>query len=831
MVSPSSATPLSDTNTQSCFHCGLPVPSGAEYPITYRQHTEHACCRGCQAVAQTIIDSGQEAYYEHRTALPPTPKDAQAELEKLGLYDLPEIQQSFVRIEPENIREAALILENIVCAACVWLNERHISRLPGVVSVDINYATRRARVRWDNTRLKLSDILRAIQDIGYVAHPFDASKQDEIFRKERNSAIKRLAIAGLGMMQVMMYAIPTYTADPSEMTPDIVALMRWASLILTIPVIFYSAWPFFQGAWKDLSRKMLGMDVPVALGIGSAFVASVWATLTQQGEVYYDSVNMFIFLLLTGRFLELNARRRNAQAAEELVKLIPAVATRLPAWPERKEETVPVAQLSPGEHVLIKPGEAIPADGLLIAGTSSVVEAMLTGESVPCGKQPGDSLIGGTLNQQSPLVMQVTKMGEETRLSAIVRLLDRAQSEKPRIGRMADRAASWFVGLLLVITAVIAAVWYSIDPDKVLWITVSILVITCPCALGLATPAALTAATGRLTKLGLLTTRGHALETLAQATDIVFDKTGTLTTGKLSLLAVESADGHSRDEILRLAAALESASEHPIAIAIRQAAGPAPAALAPVNHPGQGVEGIINGQSFRLGKAAFAGVELPDAASHPAATRLALTGPNGLIGWLALGDEIRADAANAISMLKSLGLRVHLLSGDNQASANAVGATLGIDEVRAEALPGDKLAYVKALQQRGRLVAMVGDGINDAPVLAQAQVSVAMGEGTDVAQAAADMVMLGGRLDALADGVGIARKTRAIIYQNLAWALGYNLIAIPLAALGHATPWIAGIGMSASSLLVVLNALRLTDFESSQADSPASRLMPHASLR
>jgi len=289
MAGPTSSP--TDLDSQGCFHCGLPVPEGANYPISYRQHIEPACCRGCQAVAQTIIDSGQEAYYEHRTALPPTPQDAVAELEKLGLYDLPEIQQSFVRTEPENVREAALILENIVCAACVWLNERHLSQLPGVISVDINYATRRARVRWDSTRLKLSDILRAIQEIGYVAHPFDASKQDEIFRKERNTAIKRLAIAGLGMMQVMMYAIPTYTADPSEMTPDIVALMRWASLILTIPVIFYSSWPFFQGAWKDFRRRTLGMDVPVSLGVGSAFAASVWATVTQQGEVYYDSVN------------------------------------------------------------------------------------------------------------------------------------------------------------------------------------------------------------------------------------------------------------------------------------------------------------------------------------------------------------------------------------------------------------------------------------------------------------------------------------------------------------------------------------------------------------
>jgi Cu2+-exporting ATPase len=493
---------------------------------------------------------------------------------------------------------------------------------------------------------------------------------------------------------------------------------------------------------------------------------------------------------------------------------------------------VPAAQLAPGDHVLIRPGEVIPADGVLVEGGSSVVEAMLTGEPEPRAKQPGDSLIGGTINQQSPLVMRVAKTGEETRLSAIVRLLDRAQSEKPRIGRMADRAASWFVGLLLLLTVIIAAAWYAIDPHKVLWITVSVLVITCPCALGLATPAALTAATGRLTKLGLLTTRGHALETMAQVTDIVFDKTGTLTLGKLSLLAVEPAKGYRRDEVLQLAAMLEAASEHPIARAIRQAAGnPASGAESPVNQPGEGVEGDIGGQRYRLGKPAFAGASLPATSSHPAATWLALAGPDGLAGWLVLGDDIRADAAGAVATLKSQGVRVHLLSGDNQAAAAFVSSMLGIDHFRAEALPDEKLAYVKALQQEGRVVAMVGDGINDAPVLAQAQVSVAMGEGTDVAQAAADMVMLGGRLAALADGVGIARKTRTVIYQNLAWALGYNLIAIPLAALGHVTPWIAGIGMSASSLLVVLNALRLTDFESSTAVFPLPPPNPRVSTR
>jgi len=829
----SDSSALTDAPSFSgCFHCGLPVPDGALYPIQFENQTQQACCRGCQAVAQTIIDSGQGAYYTHRTALPATAKEAETELAQLGLYDLPEIQESFVRVEAENIREAALILENIVCAACIWLNERHIAGLPGVLSVEINYATRRARVRWDNSRIQLSAILKAVSDIGYIAHPFDPGRSDDIHRRERNTAIKRLAIAGLGMMQVMMYALPTYTA--TDMTDDIRLLMSWASLILTIPVVGYSAWPFFIGAWRDFKRRMLGMDVPVALGIGTAFVASVYSTFSGEGEVYYDSVTMFVFLLLTGRFLEMNARRRAGAAVEELVKLIPAATTRLPNWPARDEEQVPVARLAVGDHVLVRPGETLPADGEVIDGDSAVSEALLTGESLPVSKSPGTKVVGGSLNQASPLVVRVDKLGADTRLASIVRLLDRAQSEKPRIGQLADRAAAWFVGLLLVTTFFVGLAWYLIDPSRMLWIVVSILVVTCPCALGLATPAALTTGTGRLTRLGLLTTRGHALETLARATDLVFDKTGTLTLGRLSLRRVVALGGRSEDDVRALAAALEAGSEHPIARAIRDAAGSVLAATDIHNTPGRGVEGVINGRTYRLGTPRFAAASdappappASDSSEHSGSGHeswVALAENGVLIGWFSLADTLRPDAAAALAALQQQGLRLHLVSGDAEGAVKAVAGQLGIADWHAGALPEDKLAYVKSLQDQGRIVAMVGDGINDAPVLAGAQVSIAMGEGADVAQAAADMVMLGSRLGTLSEGVELARKTQRIIRQNLGWALGYNLIAIPAAALGYVTPWIAGIGMSASSLLVVLNALRLSEFkQTANAASPETR--------
>lgn len=801
-----SALPVPDP--RHCFHCGEPVPRGAHYPIRVGDEIAPACCRGCQAVAQTILDSGNADYYRLRTELPKTPEAALEELKKLQLYDLPEVQSSFVKSEG-HIREASLILEGIVCAACIWLNERHLQQLPGVISADINFSTHRARVRWDDTRVKLSDILQAVQEIGYQAYPFDTSRQEELFRKERNAAIRRLAIAGLGMMQVMMYAVPVYVAGEGTMTWDIELLMRWASMMLTTPVVFYSSAPFFLGAWRDLKMGRVGMDVPVALGVGLAYAASVWATFTRSGEVYFDSVTMFVFFLLTGRFLEMNARKKSAEAAESLIKLIPAAAVRLPDYPaSRIEETVAAVKLSPGDYVMVGPGDAFPADGSVVEGASSVDESLLTGESRPVDKEVGSPVIGGTLNLSSPVVVRVERIGADTVLSGIVRLLDRALGEKPRLAVLADRFAAWFVLALLVAAAGTALIWLEIDPERAFWITVSVLVVSCPCALSLATPAALTAALGRLTRMGLLSTRGHALETLARATDFVFDKTGTLTTGEFKLVEVQVLRG-SREEALALAAALEQGATHPVAQALRAAAGEPVRQAADLRYlPGQGVEGEIGGRLYRLGAPTYVA---PDREEPLGAglTAVGLADEDGLIAWFGLGDELRPQAMELVQRLRRMGMRLHLYSGDRPQNVLTLARELGIEDARGGMLPEDKLAAVKALQDEGRVVVMTGDGVNDAPVLAQAQVSVAVDQGAEAAQAAADMVLLSSELLRLADGVEMARKTRTVIRQNLTWSAAYNLLALPAAAMGYVTPWLAGIGMSLSSLLVVLNALRL----------------------
>ncbi len=801
-----------------CFHCGVLLPPGAYYPVDLPDASRNTCCPGCQAVARIIVSSGNAGYYRHRTSLPPTAAAPAASetLQQLRLYDLPEIQKSFVKAGEGDIREAALILEGIVCAACIWLNERHIAQLPGVLAVEVNFATRRARVQWDNCRIQLSDILQAIRDIGYSAHPFDADRQQEVFKRERANAQRRLAIAGLGMMQVMMYAIPAYLADPGTMTWDIQALMRWASLMLTVPVVFYSAWPFFQGTWRDLRHRTLGMDVPVALGVGAAFAASVWATLTHSGEVYFDSVAMFVFFLLSGRYLEMGARRKSAAALETLGKLIPAVANRYLNYPAQQEtESVPVTQLTAGDTLLVKPGAAIPADGIVLTGISEADESLLTGESRARPKTPGDRLVGGAINVASPLVMRVEKVGADTVLSGILRLLDRAQAEKPRIALLAERVATWFVFTLLLVAAGVALGWYWVAPARAFWITISVLVVTCPCALGLATPAALTAAAGRLTGMGLLATRGHALETLARVTHVVFDKTGTLTYGRLTLLDTiplgETAAMHCRV----LASALEGVSEHPIARALHDPAASALQSRAITNQPGRGLEGMIEGQRLRLGRPDFVaqlhGLPLPTNLGFPdSLTMVALGDEHGWLAIFLLGDRLRPNAMRAVTRLKNLGVEVSLLSGDGNATVARVAGHLGIDHYAGQLMPEDKLARMRALQNSGQVVAMIGDGVNDAPVLAAAQISIAMGQGSDVAQASADMVMMNGQLERLADAMVLARRTAGIIRQNLTWAAVYNLAAIPAAALGFVTPWMAGIGMSLSSLLVVLNALRLS---------------------
>jgi len=813
---------------QACYHCGLPIGAGMPRMVTLGGVPRAMCCAGCEAVAQAIADAGLDDYYRHRDALPDSRREAMPpDLEELGLFDHPEFQKSFVRPAGEGEREADLILEGITCAACVWLNEQHLASLPGVSAVQVNYATRRARVRWREAEIALSKILGAVAAIGYRAHPFDPHKTELVAQRERRSALWRLLVAGFGMMQVMMYAYPVYIAKAGEMTADVEYLMRWASLALTLPVILYSAAPFFRRAWRDLRMRRLGMDVPVAIGVGAAFLASLWATLTGGPEVYYDSVTMFVFLLLCGRYLEMLARQRAVRGSEELGKIVPAFAERLPQWPDETGERVPVSLLQAGDVLRVRPGEAVSADGEILDGRSELDESWLTGESRPQARGAGDSVAAGSINGSSPLVIRAWAVGEGTRIASVRQLVERAQAERPRIVEQADKVASRFVAVLLLLAILSAIYWGFHDPARAVWIFASVLVVSCPCALSLATPVALTVATERMGRLGLLVTRGHAIEALARADLFAFDKTGTLTEGRLRLADIQAIGDTSPDEVLALAAALELGAEHAVGRAIVDAAAARnlvlPAVQARVAVTGRGVEARDALGRVRIGNMGFV-AEIAPLASEDLGVRsrvwLACEGRG--LGVLFFEDSLRVDAVETVHRLSAEGVQVAMLSGDAPEVVGDVAVRLGIEDAHGGMLPQDKHAAVHEWQARGRTVAMLGDGVNDAPVLAQAQVSIAIGSGTELARTSADVVLLGQGLAPLPAGRRLARRTMRVVRQNLAWSFGYNVLAIPLAMAGWVTPWMAGIGMSASSLLVVLNALRLLRTESSTAASMQS---------
>ncbi|WP_236169136.1 heavy metal translocating P-type ATPase [Pseudomonas atacamensis] len=812
------------TSPIPCYHCALPLPSGSRFTAVVLGQAREFCCPGCQAVAEAIVAGGLESYYQHRSEASANPEALPVQLsDELALYDRADVQQPFVRHEGD-LAETTLLMEGISCAACGWLIEKHLRTLPAVAEARLNLSNHRLHVRWADAQLPLSQILAELRHIGYAAHPYQADRASEQLASENRLALRQLGVAGLLWFQAMMATMATWPEFNIDLSPELHTILRWVALFLTTPIVFYSCAPFFKGAMRDLRTRHLTMDVSVSLAIGSAYIAGIWTSITGVGELYFDAVGMFALFLLAGRYLERRARERTAAATAQLVNLLPASCLRLDI--DGQSERILLSELRVGERILVQPGSILPADGKIIDGQSSIDESLLTGEYLPQPRTLGDAVTAGTLNVEGALTVQVQALGQDTRLSAIVRLLDRAQAEKPRLAEIADRAAQWFLLLSLIAAAVIGVLWWQLDSSRAFWIVLAMLVATCPCALSLATPTALTAATGTLHKLGLLLTRGHVLEGLNQIDTVIFDKTGTLTEGRLVLRSIRPLGALDSEQCLSLAAALENRSEHPIA----RAFGRAPLAAEDVHStPGLGLEGVVGEQRLRIGQAPFAcalsGAALPSMPDE-AGQWLLLADTQGPLAWFVLDDRLRDDAPALLAACKARGWRTLLLSGDSSPMVASVAAELGIDEARGGLRPDDKLQVLQQLHREGRKVLMLGDGVNDVPVLAVADISVAMGSATDLAKTSADAVLLSNRLDALVQAFTLARRTRRVIIENLLWAALYNGLMLPFAALGWITPVWAAVGMSISSLTVVLNALRLTRLPSAPAAGSPTQTRP-----
>ncbi|CAB5611466.1 Probable copper-importing P-type ATPase A [Pseudomonas putida] len=759
-------------------------------------------------MAASIVAGGLEHYYQHRSDTSANPEALPRQLQdELALYDRADVQQAFVRHQDE-LSEATLMIEGISCAACGWLIEKHLRNVAGVAEARLNLSNHRLLVTWDDRQLPLSQLLAELRQIGYAAHPYQPDQAAERLAQENRSALRRLGVAGLLWFQAMMATMATWPEFNIDLSPELHTILRWVALFLTTPIVFYSCAPFFKGAARDVRTRHLTMDVSVSLAIALAYGAGIWTAITGSGELYFDTVGMFALFLLTGRYLERRARERTAAATAQLVNLLPASCLRLDSV--GNAERILLGELNQGDRVQVLPGSVIPADGRIVDGRSSVDESLLTGEYLPLARQVGDRVTGGTLNVESTLTVAVEATGQDSRLSAIVRLLERAQSEKPRLAEIADRASQWFLLFTLVASVAIGLLWWQLDATRAFWIVLAMLVATCPCALSLATPTALTAATGTLHKLGLLVTRGHVLEGLNQVDTVIFDKTGTLTEGRLALRSILPLGALPVDRCLALAAALENRSEHPIARAFGRTAEPAEDVQ---TVPGLGLEGRFDGQQLRIGQATFvcalSGAQIPPV-PEARGQWLLLGDRQGPLAWFGLDDRLRDDAPALLAACKARGWHTLLLSGDNSPMVAEVATQLGIDQAIGGLRPDDKLERLKALQAEGRKVLMLGDGVNDVPVLAAADISIAMGSATDLAKTCADAVLLSNRLDALVQAFDLARRTRRNIIENLLWATLYNGLMLPFAALGWITPVWAAIGMSVSSLIVVLNALRLT---------------------
>lgn len=836
-----------------CFHCGEPLPK-VPFVAYVLGADRQMCCLGCQLAAQSIVEAHLEQYYLDRQKISRM-ASMPAKLD-FGVYNHEEIKAQFSYQEGDS-SVAELSVVGLRCAACTWLIESRLNKIEGVGLCQVNLTQQRMRVAWHEERVDIGTILQAINEIGYDAKPYRQDTHEAEMKRQNKIMLIRLGVAAIGAMQAMMFSIGLYFGQYSGMAAEHRDFLRLVAMIVSIPVVFYAGLPFFRSAMTALKVRQVNMDVPVSIALVLTFLASSYAVLTKSGETYFDSVAMFVFFLLAGRYVEHTARLKAANLAADLLTVEPKLVNLLSsdkalwqAWQSSENELdatknrlnqavdidrylqnlptqgVPTHEVAVGDIIQVAAGDEIVADGVLLSASANVSQGLLTGEGELIAKYQGDVLLGGSQNDAEALVMMVTKARSDSQLALIDRLINRALSEKPKIAVDADRMARWFVARVLVLSFLVFVLWWWIDPSHALWATVAVLVATCPCALSLATPMALTVATNRLAQKQLLVTRGHTVPTLAQVTHVAFDKTGTLTTGTPNLLAVQlyrTVDlnqGDKADMVASykaIAAALEMGSRHPMAQSLIAAAKGLhlPKVAECTYYAGGGIEAWIDGRQWRIGHGKFASTSehRPDLAAYGANMSASLAVADGdqnfqVVADFYFNDSLRTDAKAIVQSLQKQGICPIMLTGDPNENAKILGDELGVQSYLG-LLPEDKVQHIQALQKQGAVVLMVGDGINDAPVLAAADVSVAMANATDLAQVASDGVLLGSKLEPIVHAIAIAKKTQSIIRQNLRWAFFYNTAIIIPAAIGYVPPWAAAIGMSLSSLLVVLNALRI----------------------
>ncbi len=759
------------------------------------------CCDGCSAAAAWIRDARLTDYYALRSEAADRVGSEQADF---AAWDREDVIAEHARTLDDGSREITLLTDGMRCAACAWLIDKALHRVQGVEDVVANAVTGRVRIRWRPDAAPLSAPLQRMAALGYRPYLATGLAREEARRRDRNRWILRMGIAGLGAMQAMMFAEALYLDTSGEMSAATRDFFRWITFLVATPVVFYSGWPFLEGMWRELRHRRLGMDTLIATSTLLAWGASVVETIRHGVHVWYDAAVMFVFLLLAARMIEQGVRKAASAQVDALARARPVLATR-ELDDASVSEQVLVSQLAPRDIVRVAPGEPLPTDGVLLQA-GAFDEALLTGESTPVSKQCGDKVFAGSLSVDMPVRLQVTRVGAQTRLSELARLVDQAQAERPRLAEVADRIAHRFVALLLLSAVFVYVGWRIYDPARAFEVTLAVLVVSCPCALSLAIPSALAAAHGALSKIGVLAVREDALERLATVDTLVFDKTGTLTNGESCIERIEVMHGMSESTAINIARALERDNRHPLARAFNSLPSTAPLQADEVQQAaGKGIEGLIDGRRWKLGQAIYVAH-----ASIDDGHAVWLGDGDRLYARFAVTEQARGDAIAAAAALRKAGIEIELASGDSEGAVSMLAQGLDIARYAARQTPEQKLARVRALQSAGHRVAMVGDGINDAPVLAGADVSIAMGEGAALAQRAADFVLTGPRLMRVPQAIAIARRTRGVIRQNLGWATAYNVVALPLAATGHVTPWMAALGMALSSLLVTLNALRLT---------------------